>query len=87
MTPGHAFNCPPEDATLRLLKPWLTDAFTVAGRGWGATIIEIAHLPLIRIDQIWTNAELRAVNAYAERAYGSDHHMVVADFEFAARQD
>lgn len=84
---GGDFNCPPRDAALQLLKPWLTDAFTVAGRGWGATIIEVANLPLIRIDQIWTSAGLRAVDSYAERAYASDHHMTVTDFVFTAPHD
>ena len=79
---GGDFNCPPRDAVLRLLQPLLTDAFPVAGRGWGATIIEIYGWPLIRIDQIWTSHELRATSAFAHRAYASDHHMVVADFVF-----
>ncbi len=52
---GGDFNCPPRDAVTSLLKPRLTDAFTVAGRGWGATIIELFGLPMIRIDQIWTS--------------------------------
>lgn len=84
---GGDFNCPPRDAVLQLLRPWLTDAFAAAGRGWGATIIEVANVPLIRIDQIWTNAKLRATVSFADRAYGSDHHMTVADFAFTARQD
>ncbi|MGE3241799.1 MAG: endonuclease/exonuclease/phosphatase family protein [Pirellulales bacterium] len=83
---GGDFNCPPRDAALESLKPWLTDAFTVAGRGWGATIIEFSGLPLIRIDQIWTNSQLHAVDVFAERIYGSDHHATVADFQFTARQ-
>jgi hypothetical protein len=77
---GGDFNCPPWDPVLELLEPRLTDAFTVAGRSWGATIIELAGVPLIRIDQIWTNSQLRAVDAFAARAEGSDHHMTVADF-------
>jgi len=84
---GGDFNCPPGDAVLELLQPWLADAFMQAGRGWGATIIEFAGLPLIRIDQIWTNSSLRPVSAFAARTDGSDHHMTVADFDFAARQD
>lgn len=77
---GGDFNCPPGDPVLRLLQPRLTDAFRTAGRGWGATIIEFCGWPLIRIDQIWTSAELHATNVFARRAAGSDHHMVVADF-------
>lgn len=84
---GGDFNCPPGDAVLELLTPWLADAFTTAGRGWGATIINLAGLPLIRIDQIWTNSRLQAMNSFAVGADGSDHHMTVADFRFTARQD
>ena len=83
---GGDFNCPPGDAVVRLLQPRLTDAFTVAGRGWGATIIELAGWPLIRIDQIWISSQLRATSVVAERADPSDHHMVVADFSLEDRQ-
>jgi endonuclease/exonuclease/phosphatase (EEP) superfamily protein YafD len=76
---GGDFNCPPRDAVLSLLKPRLTDAFTVAGRGWGATIIELFGWPMIRIDQIWT-CHLQATNMFALATQFSDHHMVVADF-------
>jgi hypothetical protein len=72
---GGDFNCPPRDAVLKLLEPRLTDAFPVAGRGWGATIIEICGWPLIRIDQIWTSPQLHATNAFARRAQDSDHHI------------
>ncbi len=84
---GGDFNCPPRDAVLELLEPRLTDAFSVAGRGWGATIIEFCGWPLIRIDQIWTSPQLHATNAYARRADSSDHHMAVADFSLGGRQD
>jgi endonuclease/exonuclease/phosphatase (EEP) superfamily protein YafD len=77
---GGDFNCPPGDAVFRFLRPRLSDAFPVAGRGWGATIIDLAGWPLIRIDQIWTSYQLRAQNAFALRTSNSDHHMAVADF-------
>ena len=76
---GGDFNCPPRDAVLALLKPRLTDAFTVAGRGWGATIIDLFGWPMIRIDQIWSSRQLRATNAFAHVSHVSDHHMTVAD--------
>ena len=76
---GGDFNCPPRDAVLSLLKPRLTDAFTAAGRGWGATIIELFGWPMIRIDQIWT-CHLQATDVFALATQFSDHHMVVADF-------
>jgi endonuclease/exonuclease/phosphatase (EEP) superfamily protein YafD len=77
---GGDFNCPPRDAVLTLLEPRLTDAFTVAGRGWGATIIELFGWPMIRIDQVWTSPQLRAINVFAHESLFSDHSMVVADF-------
>jgi endonuclease/exonuclease/phosphatase (EEP) superfamily protein YafD len=83
---GGDFNCPPRDAVLEVLQPWLTDAFETAGRGWGATIIELSGVPLIRIDQIWTNSQFRVVDAFARRAYGSDHHMTIADLECRSQQ-
>lgn len=82
---GGDFNCPPRDAVFRLLEPRLADSFPVAGRGWGATIIELCGWPLIRIDQIWTSRQLRPESVFARRAYSSDHHMVVADFSLDAR--
>ncbi len=82
---GGDFNCPPRDAVLELLQPGLSDAFVTAGRGWGATIIELAGVPLIRIDQIWINSDFRAVIAFAQRADGSDHHMAIADLEWRSQ--
>ncbi len=55
---GGDFNCPPGDAAILLREPRLQDAFLIAGRGWGATIIDLAGWPLIRIDQIWTSRDL-----------------------------
>jgi len=75
---GGDFNCPPGDAVLRLLRPRLTDSFTVAGRGWGGTIIN--DWPAIRIDQIWTSRQLAAVAVVARKTRFSDHRMVVGDF-------
>ena len=84
---GGDFNCPPRDAVLALLQPRLTDAFVAAGRGWGATIIELCGVPLIRIDQIWTSRQLPATSTSAHRVYASDHHLVVADFSFENPQN
>jgi vancomycin resistance protein VanJ len=77
---GGDFNCPPGDAVLWMLEPRLTDAFTVAGRGWGATIIDLAGVAMIRIDQIWTSSQLTATNVFVAPALPSDHRLVVADF-------
>jgi vancomycin resistance protein VanJ len=85
---GSDFNAPAGDAVFRLLRPRLTDAFRSAGRGWGATIIN--ECPVVRIDQIWTSPQLRAVAVTARRTRFSDHRMVVADFELpepSARQE
>jgi len=68
---GGDFNCPPGDAVLWMLEPRLIDAFTVAGRGWGATIIDLAGVAMIRIDQIWTSRQLTATNVFAAPALRS----------------
>ena len=75
---GGDFNAPPGDAIFRLLEPELQDAFPIAGRGWGGTIIN--EVPAIRIDQIWFSPPFRALAAFAVKTVHSDHRMVVSDF-------
>ena len=76
---GGDFNAPADDGVFRLLRPRLADSFREAGRGWGATFM--SHLPVVRIDQIWTSADLQPLAVTAHEATHSDHRMVVADFE------
>jgi hypothetical protein len=75
---GGDFNAPPEDAALEMLRPQFSDSFPLAGRGWGGTIIN--DWPMIRIDQIWTTSQLKAIAVIAQKTAFSDHRMVVGDF-------
>ncbi len=75
---GGDFNAPARDAIFRLIPEDLQDAFAVAGRGWGDTII--SDFPVHRIDAIWASKALEPVNCRADKLPSSDHRMVVADF-------
>lgn len=77
---GGDFNAPPGDAAYRSLQPGLRDAFTSAGRGWGATAIN--DYPVVRIDQIWHSDRLRPAVVRAKKSSSSDHRIVIADFTF-----
>lgn len=76
---GGDFNAPQGDAVFRALRPQLRDTFHTAGRGWGNTILN--GLPVLRIDQVWTSKDLRALNVVARTTVYSDHRMVVCDLE------
>jgi endonuclease/exonuclease/phosphatase (EEP) superfamily protein YafD len=55
-----------------------TDAWTIAGRGWGGTIL--SHFPIGRIDHIYSRGRLHPVNCRALPLPISDHRAVVADY-------
>jgi hypothetical protein len=74
---GGDFNAPGGDAIVEGLKPKLYDVFAEAGRGWGDTLLN--DLPIVRIDQIWVNRQLRALDVRAWRTQHSDHRAVVCD--------
>ena len=74
---GGDFNAPPRDAVFRLLTPTMTDAFPVAGRGWGRTFMN--EMPVIRIDQVWVSKHFEVVDVVAKSTKNSDHRMVVCD--------
>jgi endonuclease/exonuclease/phosphatase (EEP) superfamily protein YafD len=76
------FNSPPGLPTMAPLRSFLTDAWTVAGRGWGGTAT--AELPLARIDQCWASASLRPVSARVLRAPVSDHRMLLVDYDLGS---
>ncbi len=75
---GGDFNAPQDDAIFDLFRPHLSDSFKIGGSGWGNTIIN--EIPALRIDQIWTSAQLRPVAVVARRTINSDHRMVIAEF-------
>jgi len=74
---GGDFNVAPGDKVFHEFGDALKDTFDEGGRGWCNTIVD--SMPLLRIDQIWTNQQLRCVNAHAINAPKTDHKMYVAE--------
>jgi vancomycin resistance protein VanJ len=74
---GGDFNAPAGDAVFRVLRPRLHDASREGGRGWGNTVLN--ELPVLRFDQVWLSARLRAARVHSHRTQHSDHRMVVCD--------
>ncbi|MEN6520729.1 MAG: endonuclease/exonuclease/phosphatase family protein [Armatimonadota bacterium] len=74
---GGDFNSPAGDAIFHAISPKLRDAFRDGGKGWGCTLPN--SIPLIRIDQVWTNDHFYAAAVIAERTDDSDHRMVICD--------
>ena len=72
---GGDFNSPAGDGAHELLRPRIADAFTTAGRGWGATFSQ--RFAFHRIDQIWLSPELIPLDVQADIAKHSDHRMVL----------
>lgn len=71
------FNTPPNALYYRELRAAATDAFAVAGRGWGFTFRR--DRPLIRIDYCWCLGGVEAVRSYTVDAGVSDHRLLVTD--------
>jgi vancomycin resistance protein VanJ len=77
---GGDFNAPAGDGALRELSPRLHDAFDLAGRGWGATVLN--RMPVLRFDQLWCSGQLAPLRVWAVASEGSDHRLVVGEFNF-----
>lgn len=72
------FNTPPRGVLYRRLREWgLTDSFSAAGFGFGATYR--SDLPVLRIDHIFTGPGVRALRTWVPPSRSSDHRPVVAD--------
>lgn len=71
------FNTPPNTLYYRQLRAAATNAFAVAGRGWGFTFRR--DRPLIRIDHVWCLGGVRPVRSYTVDATVSDHRLLVTD--------
>ena len=78
------FNAPQQDRIFSLLPVGMQDAFAVAGKGIGNTILN--EIPVLRIDQIWVSSHFQVVQSFARRTRASDHRLVVADLVRAAPQ-
>lgn len=77
---GGDFNVPAFDGCLSPLRDRLIDAFSVAGRGWGNTVLN--DLPLFRIDQIWISNEFHCDSVRAFKSRNSDHRLVVCKLRY-----
>lgn len=77
---GGDFNIPARDASLRELRPRLQEAYGIAGKGWGATLLN--DLPFLRIDQVWLSNHFRPLAVVAHQTQHSDHRLVVCDAMF-----
>ena len=73
------FNAPAEDGAIRGLAATHLDSYVTAGQGIGDTFP--ANFPLHRIDQVWLSPGLAAIGHTTVPVPGSDHLMVVVDFE------
>ena len=59
-------------------KAGFTDTFTKVGRGIKPTYA--GKLPLLRIDYIWANDQVRPLNFKRYRVKASDHYPIILDF-------
>jgi len=75
---GGDCNAPAGDGALQQWAPKMRDAFSAAGRGWGATVLN--RTPVHRFDQVWSTDTLAPQRVTAVKSSYSDHRMVVADF-------
>ena len=76
------FNAPQQDRIFSLLPTGMQDAFAIAGKGIGNTILN--EIPVLRIDQIWVSSHFQVVQSFARQTQASDHRLVVADLVPAA---
>jgi vancomycin resistance protein VanJ len=74
------FNTPTDSVLLAPLRRVMTNAFEAAGSGYEATWP--MPLPILSLDQVWTNARLRPVACKHAVSWRSDHRAVVAELSF-----
>jgi hypothetical protein len=74
---GGDFNASPWIKASKLLSPRLCDSFKQAGVGWPGT--GPSHIPLWRIDQIWTSNHFKIIKVRSENCKHSDHRIVICD--------
>jgi hypothetical protein len=74
---GGDFNAKPWVAATKILSQRLYDTFEKGGFGWPGT--GPSHLPLWRVDQIWTSRHFKTIKVHSENCRNSDHRMVICD--------
>ncbi len=72
-------NTPPTSRYWRRLRERMSDAFDVAGRGFGHTFVWRRKLALLRIDYIWVGGAALPLRCVTQPAAPSDHRPVIAD--------
>ena len=74
------FNAPANDNIYRLLDRDMVNTFDAVGTGWPNTYHR--RIPIMRLDHIYVNNQLRPVRSRAVTVPESDHRMVVSDLVF-----
>ena len=77
------FNDTPLSYTYIRLMRGRHDAFTAAGKGWGATHRSL--WPLLRIDYILYPSQIKATNCTIDKVPYSDHYPVITSFHETGR--
>lgn len=80
---GGDWNTPPDRAVQGPLIEGLTDSFSAAGAGWGATCVNPFPC-IVRIDQIWSSSALIPTRSRVHKTQHSDHRMVAADYRWSS---
>jgi endonuclease/exonuclease/phosphatase (EEP) superfamily protein YafD len=73
------FNAVPDSRAIATMREFLTDAWTVAGRGPGFTIP--VRQPNRRIDYVWVSRHFTPVRMEVLSSEASDHLPIVAELE------
>lgn len=71
------FNAKPWVGADRILSRRLYDTFDEGGFGWPGT--GPSHLPLWRVDQIWSSRHFKTVRVHSKNCKNSDHRIVICD--------
>lgn len=79
------FNSPATGLLHAKLAKALNDSFAVAGTGLGYTIP--ATFPLIRMDYVYTSADLRPLGCWVSSRVASDHRAVITELISARRAE
>ncbi len=74
------FNTPSESPLFQPVQQQGSNAFEVAGQGYSPTWPWI--LPVLVLDQIWSNQQIRFDNCRTVWSKASDHSAVIAEFHF-----
>lgn len=71
------YNAPSGDELYRQLQPRLSDAYPIAGIGWGDSFHN--EYPVVRIDQVWISNHFQPTALITHSSQSSDHRVVICD--------